>query len=283
VPQIFKSNPTYSLGVELELQLVDSQTGALANCIGQVLDRVPPQWKDSIKPEFMQSYCEINTGVCASVSEVEADLTEKLLWAQQVADEMGVSFVWAGTHPFSRWEHQKITPGERYAWLLNAMQDVARRMLVFGLHVHVGVDSGDKAIHLCDRLLRHIPVLLALSANSPFWCGPRFRPGVVSIQDHRSAPDRGIARADAELVGVRLAHRSLDQDQVHQLDPRNLVGLAAARRVRHDRNARDGHADESEAHAWHGGADAIARVCDLRADRPRRVPVRQPPHDRQTE
>jgi carboxylate-amine ligase len=84
---------------------------------------------------------------------------------------MGVSFVWAGTHPFSRWEHQKITPGERYAWLLNAMQDVARRMLVFGLHVHVGVDSGDKAIHLCDRLLRHIPVLLALSANSPFWCG----------------------------------------------------------------------------------------------------------------
>ena len=81
MPQIFKSNPTYSLGVELELQLVDSQTGALANCIGQVLDRVPPQWKDSIKPEFMQSYCEINTGVCASVAEVESDLTEKLLWA----------------------------------------------------------------------------------------------------------------------------------------------------------------------------------------------------------
>ena len=87
------------------------------------------------------------------------------------ADSLGLQFVWAGTHPVSRWEHQKITPGERYAWLLSAMQDVSRRLLIFGLHVHVGVDSGDKAIHLCDRLLKHLPVLLALSANSPFYCG----------------------------------------------------------------------------------------------------------------
>lgn len=171
MPQVFKSNPYPTLGVELELQLVDAKTGALANSIGEILKQVPPKFQDAIKPEFMQSYCEINTGICRTVKDVENDLVEKLQWAQEAADNLGLSFVWAGTHPFSRWEHQKVTPGERYAWLLSAMQDIARRMLVFGLHVHVGVDSGDKAIHLCDRLLRHLPTLLALSSNSPFWCG----------------------------------------------------------------------------------------------------------------
>lgn len=171
MPQTFKGNATHSLGVELELQLVDVETGALSNSVQRILDRVPAKWQNSIKPEFMQSYCEIITGVCRDVREVERDLSEKLEWAGDVADELGLALVWAGTHPFSRWDAQKITPGERYAWLLNAMQDVSRRMLVFGLHVHVGVDSGDKAVHMCDRLYRHLPVLLALSANSPFWCG----------------------------------------------------------------------------------------------------------------
>jgi glutamate---cysteine ligase / carboxylate-amine ligase len=171
MPQVFRSNPSFTLGVELELQLVDAKTGALSNSIQSILERVPAHWKESIKPEFMQSYCEINTGICQTVKDVESDLTEKLMWATDVAEEHGLQFVWSGTHPFSRWEHQKISPGERYAWLLEAMQDVARRMLIFGLHVHVGVDSGDKAIHMCDRLLRHIPTLLAISANSPYWCG----------------------------------------------------------------------------------------------------------------
>jgi glutamate---cysteine ligase / carboxylate-amine ligase len=167
----FKGNGSHTLGVELELQLVDPKTGALANSIHHILERVPDKWSGFIKPEFMQSYCEINTGICSTVKDVENDLNEKLLWASDLAEELGLCFVWAGTHPFSRWEHQKITPGERYQWLLQQMQDVARRMLIFGLHVHVGVDSGDKAVHMCDRLLRHIPTLLALSANSPLWCG----------------------------------------------------------------------------------------------------------------
>jgi carboxylate-amine ligase len=171
MPQVFKGNAAHTLGVELELQLVDCGTGALANSIQDILHRVPEKWAGYIKPEFMQSYCEINTGICSTVKDVENDLTEKVQWASELAEELGLCFVWAGTHPFSRWEHQKITPGDRYQWLLHQMQDVARRMLIFGLHVHVGVDSGDKAIHMCDRLLRHIPTLLALSANSPLWCG----------------------------------------------------------------------------------------------------------------
>jgi carboxylate-amine ligase len=102
---------------------------------------------------------------------VEKDLLEKLAWLQGAGEELGIEFLWAGTHPFSRWEEQKISRGERYAWLMETMQYVSRRLVSFGLHVHVGVNSGDKAIQMCDRLLRHLPTLLALSVNSPFWCG----------------------------------------------------------------------------------------------------------------
>jgi carboxylate-amine ligase len=167
----FKGNERFSLGVELELQLVDAETGALSSAIDEVLDRVPAPWKEKVKPEFMQSYCEINTDVCYTVGEVERDLTEKLDWLETVANELGLRIIWSGTHPFSRWDDQQVSEGERYAWLLEAMQDVGRRLLVFGLHIHVGVTSGDKAIQMCDRLLRHLPTLLALSVNSPMWCG----------------------------------------------------------------------------------------------------------------
>jgi carboxylate-amine ligase len=167
----FNGNETHTLGVEIELQVIDTETLALSNSVQQLLDRVPEEWSDSFKPEFMQSYCEINTGVCHSVSDVERDLAEKLRWANKNAEELGLHLLWAGTHPFSRWEEQVVSPGGRYAWLMETMQEVARRLVVFGLHVHVGVDSGDKAIQLCDRLLRHLPTLLALSANSPMWCG----------------------------------------------------------------------------------------------------------------
>ena len=171
MPHTFNGNPSHTLGVEIELQLVDAGTRGLANSVQAILDRVPERWAGTIKPELMQSYCEFNTGICTNVKEVERDLTEKLAWAQGIAGEMGLRFVWAGTHPFSPWYEQKFSPGERYAWLAKVMQHIARRMVVFGLHVHVGVGSGDNAIQLCDRLLRHLPTLLALSANSPMWNG----------------------------------------------------------------------------------------------------------------
>ncbi|MHC5025564.1 MAG: glutamate--cysteine ligase [Planctomycetota bacterium] len=167
----FNGNDSHTLGVEIELQLVDRETGALTNRVEEILGRVPTELEPFIKPEFMQSYCEINTGVCHTVAEIERDLKEKLRWMHDTADELGVDILWGGTHPFSLWSDQKISRGERYAWLMDTMQYVARRLVVFGLHIHVGVDSGDKAIQMCDRLLRHLPTLLALSTNSPYWCG----------------------------------------------------------------------------------------------------------------
>ena len=169
MPYTFKGNPTHTLGVEVELQVVDRETLALSNSVQQILDRVPERWRDKIKPELMQSYCEFNTGICSTVREVEQDLTEKLDWGRETALDLGLNFVWSGTHPFSPWREQLYSPGDRYRWLTEAMRDISRRLVVFGLHVHVGVDSGDKAIQLCDRLLRHLPTLLALSANSPMW------------------------------------------------------------------------------------------------------------------
>ncbi|MHC5114541.1 MAG: glutamate--cysteine ligase [Planctomycetota bacterium] len=167
----FNGSPKHTIGVEVELQLIDSTTGALTPAISGFLEHIPERWANYFKPEFMQSYCEINTDVCDTVADVERDLTEKLMWANEKAAEMGLSFIWGGSHPFSRWQEQKISEGERYAWLMETMQYVARRLVVFGLHVHVGVDSGDKAIQMCDRLLRHLPTMLALSANSPMWSG----------------------------------------------------------------------------------------------------------------
>jgi glutamate---cysteine ligase / carboxylate-amine ligase len=171
MPYAFNGNANYTLGVELELQLVDLETGALVSKVGRILDAVPEEFKDFVKPEFMQSYCELNTDVCRTVKEIEEDLTRKLSWLLDYCETIGVGCIWSGTHPFSTWREQQISPGERYAWLMDTMQHVARRLVCFGLHVHVGVDTGDKAIQMCDRMLRHLPTLLALSTNSPLWHG----------------------------------------------------------------------------------------------------------------
>ena len=167
----FKPSTNTSIGVEIELGLINSETMELSMDVPEMLQRLPAGWEDSIKPEFMRSYLEFNTGVCQTVDDVRRDLSEKLQWGYETAAEMGNTFLWSGTHPTSHWKDQKLTDDERYKWLMETMQFVASRLVVFGLHVHIGVDSGDKAIQMCDRLLRHLPVLLALSSNSPHWCG----------------------------------------------------------------------------------------------------------------
>src|SRR5690606_3663786 len=110
---------------------------------------------------------------CHTVAEVRDDLQATLGLLEGITDQLGLKLYWAATHPFSPWREQEITVNDRYYRLVELMQDVARRLVTFGLHVHIGVDSGDKAILVCDRMLRHLPLLLALSANSPFWNGRR--------------------------------------------------------------------------------------------------------------
>lgn len=165
----YNSKPT--IGVEIELQLVDSETLALANRIEEVLQALPDEMRAAIKPELMQSYLEINTGVCSTVREARDDLRTKLQLVEESIRPLGLELFWAASHPFSSWRTQEITVDDRYFRLVDLMQDVARRLLTFGLHVHVGVESGDKAIDVCDRMMKYLPLLLSLSSNSPFWEG----------------------------------------------------------------------------------------------------------------
>ncbi|MEM6472476.1 MAG: YbdK family carboxylate-amine ligase [Planctomycetota bacterium] len=166
----FHSNDKQTIGVELEFGVIDSATFALANRSSEVLDRIPDGTaKKCCKHELMQSCIEVISGVCGDVSEARQDLTEKIRVVQSIGDELGVALWWGATHPFSNWQEQVVTDDDRYRSLLRLLQEMARRLVTYGLHVHVGVDSGDKAVMICDRIMQYLPLLLGLSASSPFW------------------------------------------------------------------------------------------------------------------
>lgn len=167
---VFQSNEEPTIGIELELQLVDASQYHLKSAILDIIRHVgeDQQW---LKPELMQSYVEVNTGVCRNIQEARMDLSSKLDRLYDAAVAHDTRILWAGSHPFSTWMEQEITPSARYHKLVELMQDTARRIVTFGMHVHVGVDSGDKAVMVVDRLMRYLSTLLALSVNSPFWMG----------------------------------------------------------------------------------------------------------------
>jgi glutamate---cysteine ligase / carboxylate-amine ligase len=169
----FVMNERPTLGVEIELNLVDAQTMALRSAISDVLASVPRELEGSVKPELLQCYLEINSGVCHNVDEVRQDLGGKIDAVRQAAARHDLRLYWSATHPFSRWQDQLVTPNERYLSLIELLQETARRLVTFGLHVHVGIDTGDKAIMICDRIMQYLPILLAVSVNSPFWQGRR--------------------------------------------------------------------------------------------------------------
>jgi carboxylate-amine ligase len=186
----FHSNKTPSLGIEIELGLIDEHTMALSSSFAELKKELPAREEDCIKPELMQCVLEINTGVCATVDEAEADLRGKLAEVEAVADRLGLRLWWGASHPFSKWCEQQVTPDDRYYKLVDLLQELARRLITFGLHVHVGVDSGDKAVMICDRILRHLPTFLALSVSSPFWEGRQ-----TGLQSHRSKVMDGLPTA----------------------------------------------------------------------------------------
>ena len=187
---VFNSNSQPTLGIELELALVDARTMELSSSIEQVLEQFPDGAGKVYKPELMQCCVEINTDICRTIAEAEADLRGKLAKLEEVTDRLTLRLWWGATHPFSLWRHQHVTPTERYSDLVNLLQEMARRLVTFGLHVHVGVDSGDKAVMICDRIMQHLPTLLALSCSSPFWENRD-----TGLQSHRSKIMEGLPTA----------------------------------------------------------------------------------------
>ena len=166
-----KSDP-YTLGVEEEYMLLDAQSFDLVQHIDTVLAAISGhELETQINAELMQSVLEIATPVCKTAGDVDHELRKLRSYVTEIAakDELRVGS--AGTHPFSLFERQRITARDRYRHLVDQMQYVARRELIFGLHVHVAVDDPEKAIQVVNGLLLHLSSLLALSASSPFWRG----------------------------------------------------------------------------------------------------------------
>ena len=156
----------YTIGIEEELMIVDGETMELANAIEQLLEGTE---NGAVRPELMESVCEIATDPHTSVNGAGEQLAELRRHVCELATPKGLAIGSAGTHPFAMWEDQRIVARPRYRDLIEALRFVARQELIFGMHVHVGMDDADKAIHVANGMRVHLPVLLALSANSPYW------------------------------------------------------------------------------------------------------------------
>jgi carboxylate-amine ligase len=173
VEQNFGRGRLYSLGVEEEFQIVSGESYELVSRIDEIISEVEDdeEHEGRVKPELLQSVVEVATKVAGSVGEALEDIARLRARVRDAAAENGSLVAAAGTHPFSRYEHQEVTDRPRYHELVADMRWVAERELIFGLHVHVGLDSPDKAIACVNAGRTFLPVLLALSANSPFWQG----------------------------------------------------------------------------------------------------------------
>jgi carboxylate-amine ligase len=169
------TGPSYTIGIEEELMIVDRSSYELVNAIESLLEdaraAAPEPAVGDVKPELMESVLEIATRPAANTAEAGAMLRTLRRQVADTAAQRGLTIGSAGTHPFALWEDQRIASRLRYRELVNALRFVARQELIFGLHVHVGVDDPDKAIHVANGLRVHLSILLALSANSPFWRG----------------------------------------------------------------------------------------------------------------
>jgi glutamate---cysteine ligase / carboxylate-amine ligase len=160
------TGPAYTLGIEEELMILDAESLELVNAIESLLEEAP---SGEIKPELMESVLEVSTEPCENTAEAGEQLRALRRQVIQTAAGKKLAIGAAGTHPFAMWEDQRIVARPRYRDLISALRFVARQELIFGVHVHVGIDDPDKAIHVANGMRVHVPVLLGLSANSPFW------------------------------------------------------------------------------------------------------------------
>ena len=204
----FGAGDPYTLGVEEEYQLLDPETFDLVQHIDTMLAAVTGHELEArINAELMQSVLEITTPVCRSAGDVMRWLTTLRGYVTEIAHERHTRVGSAGTHPFSLFERQRITAKDRYHALIDQMQYVARRELIFGMHVHVAVDDAEKAIQIVNGMLVELPTLLALSASSPFWRGEptglsSSRQMVFAAFPRSGPPPRFKDYADyAEVVG----------------------------------------------------------------------------------
>lgn len=171
MPITFVGSPAPTLGVEVELQLIDPETRDLVNRSEDLLARCKAVGLERVKAEITLAMVEVDTEISRDVKQCRDYLEKRLRRLRAIGHEAGLRLASSGTHPFQHWSTQSIFPAERYRYLEEKYQWLARRLSVFGLHVHVGVESGEKAIAIANAAVRYLPHLLALTASSPYWQG----------------------------------------------------------------------------------------------------------------
>ena len=175
----FKPSTRSTIGVEWEFGLVEADTGKLSSSAPEVLaalselghGKEDTETAAHITNEFLQNTIELVTGVQHKVSDIGGEMKELVQRARNITDTLGIELFCQGTHPFEDSSKQPVTEGDRYAKIIDRTQYWGRQMLIYGVHVHVGLDHRNKAMPVLDGLLHHMPDLLAMSASSPYWYG----------------------------------------------------------------------------------------------------------------
>lgn len=161
----------FTLGVEEEYQVIDPETRELISHEQKIVEIADAMLQGQVKAEMHQAVVEVGTVICKDIKEVRTQVTHLRKTISEVAGSLGHRIAAAGTHPFSEWEKQLITPHPRYDEIVQELQDAARSNLIFGLHVHVGIEDREMAIHIYNSVRYFLPHIYALSTNSPFWEG----------------------------------------------------------------------------------------------------------------
>jgi carboxylate-amine ligase len=181
--------PSLTLGVEEEYQIIDPRTGELSSYITQLLDADGQVTVEGVKPELHQSVVEVGSGVCETPAQIRDEILRLRGAMATLAARDGLRILAAGTHPFSSWVDQRITPLERYLGVEEDLQDLARKNLIFGMHVHVGIEDREFLIDAMKVARYFLPHILALSTSSPFWEGRN-----TGLKSYRSVQWRNFPR-----------------------------------------------------------------------------------------
>jgi len=219
-PIKFNNSTPFTIGVELEVQLVDRQSLNLVPRAVEILEMVPADLDKRIKPEFIRSMVEINTDICHSLAEVEKDLTTLYHLVEELADRNYCLLYAASLHPFAVSGEQQLSADPRYHRIMDDLQLVGRRFITQGLHVHIGIGDGETAIKVCDGIRKYLPVLLAMSTSSPFFEGndtglQSYRAKLFEALPMAGMPDRlsdwqGFVRISKVLMETGIIHEVRD-------------------------------------------------------------------------
>ncbi len=163
--------PTFTLGIEEEFQTIDPHTRELRSHMSKIVENGRITLHEQVKAEMHEAVVEVGTNICNNIQEARTEVFHLRRQVIELADRQGLKIGAAGTHPFSRWQDQPITPDARYDKIVEELQEAARSNLVFGMHVHVGIENRDIGVYLMNTLRYFLPHLFALSTNSPFWEG----------------------------------------------------------------------------------------------------------------